>query len=513
MGEAIGVEQAQTFRSDVPGRLDRLPWSRFHWLVVAALGITWIIDGLEVTLIASVSPMLERPDTLCLTIEQVAQLSSAYLAGAVIGAMVFGYLTDRLGRKKLFVVTIGLYLISAFLTAFAWDFASFAVFRFLTGAAIGGEYSAINSAVDELIPGRVRGWADLAINGTYWVGAAAGSLACLVLLDPTFFRVDLGWRLGFGIGAALGLVIIFLRDGVPESPRWLLTHGRPDEAERIVGEIERRIEDAPGGAKLPPSECSIVIRPRGPVGFGELAGVMLKTYPSRTVLGLALIVSQAFLYNGVFFTFPLVLSTFYKVSADSTGLYLLPFALSNFLGPLLLGRFFDTVGRRIMIAGTYTLSAILLAVAGYLFATGHLTPTEQTVLWALVFFFASSAASSAYLTVSEIFPVELRGMIIALFFSVGTLLGGTFAPWFFGRLIATHSRDSLFHGDLLASGLLLATVVIVWLYGVDAERSSLEDVARPLSASDESEEKGEARPDCPPSGSSTATSGLASTLH
>ncbi len=297
--------------------------------------------------------------------------------------------------------------------------------------------------------------------------------------------MDLGWRLGFGIGAGLGLVIIFLRHHVPESPRWLLTHGRPDEAERVVGEIEEYIEGAPGATKLPPAEGSIVIKPRGPVGFGELAGVMVRTYPSRTLLGLALIVSQAFLYNGVFFTFPLVLRNFYGVPADRTGLYLLPFALSNFLGPVLLGRFFDTVGRRPMIAGTYTISAVLLAVTGYLFMKGHLTPATQTALWALVFFFASSAASSAYLTVSEIFPVELRGMVIALFFAVGTLIGGTVAPWLFGHLVDSGSRRELFYGNLLAAGLLLATVLVVRLYGVKAERSSLEEVARPLSAADE----------------------------
>jgi MFS family permease len=483
----MGVEAPRTFRSDVPARLDRLPWSRWHWMVVAALGITWIIDGLEVTMIASFSAVLQEPGSLHFTGTQIGLLNSAYLAGAVIGALVFGYLTDRLGRKKLFTVTLGLYLVSAFLTAFSWDFASFALFRFLTGAAIGGEYSAINSAIDELIPSRVRGWADLAINGTFWVGAALGSMASIVLLDPSLFRVNLGWRLGFGIGATVGLVIIFLRDHVPESPRWLLTHGQPEEAERIVGEIEERIEGAPGAAKLPPAEGTIVIRPRGPVGFGELAGTMLRTYPSRTLLGLALIVSQAFLYNGVFFTFPLVLRNFFDVPADRTGLYLLPFALSNFLGPVLLGRFFDTVGRRPMIAGTYTVSAVLLAVSGYLFAAGHLTPTTQTLLWAFVFFFASSAASSAYLTVSEIFPVELRGMVIALFFAVGTLIGGTVAPSFFGRLVDTGSRRDLFYGYLLASGLLLVTVVVVWFFGVNAERSSLEEVARPLSAADEAE--------------------------
>jgi MFS family permease len=406
----------------------------------------------------------------------------------VLGALVFGFLTDRLGRKKLFTTTLGLYLVAAFLTALSWNFTSFALFRFLTGAAIGGEYAAINSAIDELIPSRVRGWADLAINGTFWVGAAAGSLASIVLLDPRFFQPDHGWRLGFGIGAALGLVIIFLRHHIPESPRWLLTHGEPEEAERVVTEIEREIQEFPGAEPLPTPRGAITIRPRGPVGFGELAWVMLRTYPSRTVLGLALIISQAFLYNGLFFTFPLVLRNFYGVPADRTGLYLLPFALSNFLGPVLLGRFFDTIGRRPMIGGTYAISAVLLALTGYLFLAERLTPTTQTLLWALVFFFASPAASSAYLTVSEIFPVELRGMVIARFFATGTLMGGTLAPWLFGRLIDSGSRRALFTGDLLASTLLLLTVLVVWRYGVKAERSSLEEIAAPLSAVSDGDE-------------------------
>ncbi len=485
MGVAVVAEKAGTFRSDVPARMDRLPWSRWHWLVVVALGVTWIIDGLEITMVASFGAVLEEKDTLHFTALQVTMLNSAYLAGAVMGALVFGYLTDRLGRKKLFTVTLGLYLASAFLTALSWNLSSFAAFRFLTGAAIGGEYSAINSAIDELIPGRVRGWADLAINGTFWVGAAVGSLASLLLLDRSIFPVDIGWRLGFGIGAALGLVIIFLRDAIPESPRWLLTHGHPEEAERVVAEIEKTIERIPGMAKLPPPGRSITIRTRGPVGFGELAAVMVKTYPSRTVLGLAMIISQAFLYNGVFFTFPLVLNRFFDVAADRTGLYLIPFALSNFLGPVALGRFFDTIGRRVMIAASYSTSAVLLALAGYLFAADTLTATTQTILWALVFFFASSAASAAYLTVSEIFPVELRGMVIALFFAAGTLLGGTVAPSFFGYLVGTGSRQYTFYGYLSASGLLLATVAVVCFFGVDAEGASLEDVARPLSAADE----------------------------
>ena len=481
----IDQQASPTFRSDVPARLDRLPWSRWHWMVVTALGITWIIDGLEVTMMGAVSTVLQEPQSLHFSGTEIGLLGTAYLAGAVLGALVFGYLTDRLGRKKLFTVTLGLYLVAAFLTAISWNFTSFACFRFLTGAAIGGEYSAINSAIDELIPARVRGWADLAINGTFWLGSAAGSLASVVLLDRRFLPVDLGWRLAFGLGAALGLVIIALRRHVPESPRWLLTHGHPEEAERIVDQLERQIEEDPAVGALPEAKGWITIRPRGAIGFGELAGVMVRKYLRRTVLGLSLIISQAFLYNGVFFTFPLVLRKFYGIHPDRTGFYLLPFALSNFLGPLLLGRFFDTVGRKPMIGSTYTVSAVLLAATGYLFAAGHLTATTQTLLWAVIFFFASSAASSAYLTVGEIFPVELRGMVIALFFACGTLIGGTLAPWLFGALIDSGSRRYLFYGDLFGAALLLSTVGVVAAFGVQAERTSLEDIAQPLSAVEE----------------------------
>ena len=481
----IDQQATPTFRSDVPARLDRLPWSRWHWMVVTALGITWIIDGLEVTMMGAVSTVLQEPQSLHFSGTEIGLLGTAYLAGAVLGALVFGYLTDRLGRKKLFTVTLGLYLVAAFLTAISWNFTSFTCFRFLTGAAIGGEYSAINSAIDELIPARVRGWADLAINGTFWLGSAIGSLASVVLLDRRFLPVDLGWRLAFGLGAALELVIIALRRHVPESPRWLLTHGHPEEAERIVDQLERQIEEDPAVGALPEAKGWITIRPLGAIGFGELAGVMVRKYLRRTVLGLSLIISQAFLYNGVFFTFPLVLRKFYGIHPDRTGFYLLPFALSNFLGPLLLGRFFDTVGRKPMIGSTYTVSAVLLAATGYLFAAGHLTATTQTLLWAVIFFFASSAASSAYLTVSEIFPVELRGMVIALFFACGTLIGGTLAPWLFGALIDSGSRRYLFYGDLFGAALLLSTVGVVAAFGVQAERTSLEDIAQPLSAVEE----------------------------
>jgi MFS family permease len=468
--------------TNVPARLDRLPWSRWHWRVVIALGITWIIDGLEVTLVGTVVPVLQDPQTLHLTPAQLGGLNSAYLVGAVLGALVFGYLTDRLGRKKLFFVTLAVYLVGALLSAFSWDFWSFALFRFITGAGIGGEYSAINSAIDELIPARVRGWADLAINGTFWVGAATGNLAALLLLDRRLLPIDLGWRLGFGIGAALGLGILFMRRFIPESPRWMITHGQADEAEEVVAEVEREIKGE--GKALPAPEGTIAVR-EVHVGFGQIAETMLRTYPTRTVLGLALIVAQAFLYNGVSFTFGLVLVNFYGIAENKAGLYLLPFALTNFLGPLLLGRLFDTVGRRPMIAGTYAVSAGLLVLSGLLSMMGVLGPASQTALWALIFFFASAAASSAYLTVSEIFPVEMRGLVIALFYAVGTAIGGPAASWLFGELIETGSATYLFYGYLGAAVLLLITVGIVLKYGVKAEGSSLEAIAEPLSAARE----------------------------
>jgi MFS family permease len=470
------------FRTDLPARLDRLPWSRWHWLVVVALGITWVIDGLEVTLVGAISTVLVEPGTLHLRPSQIGLLNTAYLVGAVLGALGFGYLTDRLGRKKLFTVTLGLYLTAALLTAFSWNFASFAFFRFLTGAGIGGEYAAINSAIDELIPARVRGWADLAINGTFWLGAAAGSLATVVLLDTQRLPVNLGWRLGFGIGAVVGLGIVFLRHWVPESPRWLLIRGRREEAERIITEIEQQVEESTGRGALAAPEGSITIKPGVDVNFASIAKVLLRTYPKRVVLCLALVVSQAFLYNGVAFSFGLILRQFYGVAPDRVGLYLLPFALTNFLGPLLLGRLFDVVGRKPLIAGTLTVSAVLLALDAWLFAAAWHAVAGQTALWAAIFFFASAAASAAYLTVSEIFPLEMRGLVIALFYAVGTGLGGPVASWLFGWLVGTGSRRLLSYGDLLGAGLLLATAVVVAFLGVKAERTSLEQIATPLSA-------------------------------
>jgi MFS family permease len=478
-GMSLAQNGTAPIETDIPARMDRLPWGRWHWKVVIALGITWIIDGLEVTLVGAIGGVLTRKDTLHFTEGQVGLQGTAYLIGAVVGALVFGYLTDKLGRKKLFTVTLGLYLVSAFATGFAWDFWSFAVFRFFTGAGIGGEYSAINSAIDELIPARVRGRVDLAINGSYWIGAAVGSVSTLVLLDPRFFPIDLGWRVGFGIGAVLGLVIIFYRHHVPESPRWLVTHGHQDEANKVVAEIEKHFED--DGATLEPVHETIRLQPRHDVGFLLIARTMVKTYPGRSVLGLTLMISQAFLYNAIFFTYALVLTKFYEVPGDRTGLYLLPFALGNFLGPVTLGHLFDTVGRKVMISATYAASAVLLAVTGWLFAHGHLSATSQTVLWTVIFFFASAASSSAYLTVSEVFPLEMRGMAIALFYALGTTVGGTAAPWVFGRLIESGSRFNVFYGYLFASGLLAVAVVVTLIFGVKAEGASLESVADPLS--------------------------------
>lgn len=465
----------------IPARIDRLPWSRFHWVVVFALGITWILDGLEVTLKGAVSGVLQEPGTLHFTSQQIGSIASFYLIGAVFGALVFGRLTDRFGRKMLFFVTLAVYVAGVLLTAISWNFWSFAFFRLLTGLGIGGEYAAINSAVDELIPARLRGRIDLIINGSYWIGAALGSGATLVLLDPEILPVDVGWRVGFGIGAVLGLCILFLRRYVPESPRWLATHGRVDEAEEVVKRIEEWVEEDTG-EKLEMPDDRLTIHPRKTFSFLTVAHTMFVKYPSRSVLGLSLMISQAFLYNAVFFTYALILTDFYGVDPSDTGLYLLPFAVGNFFGPLILGRFFDTVGRRQMIILTYVFSGLLLIATGYLFTRGSLTAYSQTGLWTVIFFFASAAASSAYLTVSEIFPLETRALAIAFFYSLGTAAGGIVAPWLFGTLIGTGNRMNVFYGYGVAAALMLGAAGVEAWVGVKAERQSLEKVASPLSA-------------------------------
>jgi MFS family permease len=467
--------------SDVPARLDRLPWSGFHRLVVAALGITWILDGLEVTLAGSVAAALQTSPRLHLTAEQVGLTGSAYLIGAVLGSLYFGHLTDRLGRKKLFNVTLGVYLAATAATAFSWNFESFLFFRFLTGAGIGGEYSAINSAIQELIPARLRGRTDLAINGSFWIGAAAGALVSVPLLDHTLVGPDLGWRLAFGSGAVLGLFILYLRRFLPESPRWLMIHGREGEARTVVEEIEARVI-ASGHRELPPYEPTLSLGDPHHLTLGSVARTLLKHYPDRTALGLVLMASQAFIYNAIFFTYALVLTKFYGVAADRVGLYILPFALGNFLGPLLLGPLFDTVGRKPMIAITYTLSGVLLAVTAQLFQMGLLSATTQTALWTAVFFFASAAASAAYLTVGECFPLEIRALTIALFYAFGTLLGGVGGPWLFGVLIQHGGRGEIVYGYFFGAAVMVLAALVELRLGVKAERRSLEDVAPPLSS-------------------------------
>ncbi|HEX9103149.1 MAG TPA: MFS transporter [Polyangia bacterium] len=470
--------------TDIPARLDRLPWARWHWLVVIALGITWILDGLEVTIVGSLGAVLQEPGTLGLRPHDVGLAATAYIGGAIVGALFFGRLTDRLGRKKLFLVTLGVYLGATALTALSWSFAAFACFRALTGFGIGGECAAMNSAIDELLPARVRGFADLALNGTYWIGAALGALASALLLDPRVVGHALGWRLAFGLGALLGFSILFIRRLLPESPRWLIIHGRHDEAERVVRQIEATVMREDRVAALPPPHGTLRIHVRPHTSLGDVVRTLGGPYRRRTLLSLGLMISQAFFYNAVFFTYALVLATFYGVPPERIGFYIVPFAVGNFLGPLTIGRLFDSIGRRTMIAATYAASAVMLFGTGLLFARGLLTATSQTVLWSVIFFVASSAASSAYLTVSEIFPLEMRAMAIAVFYAVGTGVGGLLAPALFGALIETKSRAALFAGYSLGALLMLGGAAVAWFLGVDAERRSLEELALPITPSE-----------------------------
>ena len=417
---------------------------------------------------------------------QISGAGTFYLLGAVLGALFFGRLTDRLGRKMLFMITLGVYLIATVATAFSFSFIWFAACRFLTGAGIGGEYAAINSAIDELIPARARGWTDLAINGTWWVGTAVGAALTTVLLNPNLLSVDVGWRLAFGMGAILGMAILFVRRYVPESPRWLMMHGRFEEAEQVVGMIEHEIMREDRIQSLPEPQGSMLIRPQGTVSYGKIARAMLKDYPTRSLLGFALMVGQAFLYNAIFFTYGLVLTTFYHIPASTIGLYLIPFAIGNIVGPLTLGRLFDTIGRRQMISFTYIISGVLLTITGWLFLQGALNAVTQTICWSIIFFFASAGASAAYLTVSEVFPLEVRALAIALFYAIGTGAAAV-APVLFGALIQSGKPLNVFYGDLVGAALMAGAGVIAWFFAVKAERQSLENIARPLSFVEEAE--------------------------
>lgn len=467
--------------TDIPSRLDHLTWSAFHTRVVLALGITWILDGLEVTLAGALSGALKQSPSLQFSNLDIGIANSAYLAGAVLGALGFGWLTDRTGRRKLFFITLALYLTATAATALSWSIAIYALFRFLTGAGIGGEYTAINSTIQELVPARYRGWTDLIINGSFWIGAALGAASAIILLDPAFVGPDLGWRLAYLIGAGLGLIVLVMRMWIPESPRWLMIRGRLEAAQAVVADIERAalgyVRDS-----AQPAFPKIRLRMRDHTPLAEVAQTLFSTYRTRALVGLSLMVAQAFFYNAIFFTFALVLTDFYGIGADQVGWYILPFAAGNFLGPLLLGRLFDTLGRRAMIAFTYGVSGLLLALSGYLFSIGALSAQTQTIAWMVIFFFASPAASAAYLTVSETFPLEMRAFAIAIFYAIGTGVGGVVGPALFGALIDTGSRNSVFAGYLFGAALMVAAAWIALRHGIAAERKSLESVAPPLAS-------------------------------
>lgn len=481
MAETEAVGKLTWIETDVPQRMDRLPWSKWHWLVVIGLGVTWVLDGLQVTLAGSIGAILQNPKALGLSAIEVGASASSYLTGAVMGALFFGYATDRFGRKKLFYITLSVYLVAAALTAFSWNFYSYAAFMWIAGAGIGGEYAAINSAIDELIPARVRGKVDLVINSTYWLGAMMGAGATVILLNEKYFPMWLGWRVSYAIGAVLGLGVLFIRHWVPESPRWLMTHGRNDEAEQVVADIEKQITES--GGELPPVEepkLKIAVHTKTP--WKQIWETLVVHHKTRTFLGLVLMSAQAFFYNAIFFTYSLVLNKFYKVPAETVSWYILPFALGNLLGPVLLGHFFDTIGRKPMIIFTYGASGVLLAVSALLFQLDLLNPITQSIAWVAIFFIASSAASSAYLTVSELFPLEMRALAIALFYATGTLVGGVFAPSIFASLIESGSRINLTMGYFAGAALMIFAAIVEHFYGVAAERQSLEVISPPLSS-------------------------------
>jgi len=476
---ATPARQDGIIETDISARLDALPFGRFHLLVIVALGITWILDGLEVTLAGALAGELKSTAALGLSNTQVGLAGSGYLSGAVFGAFFFGWLTDRLGRKKLFTITLAVYLLATAATGFSWDALSFILFRFITGAGIGGEYAAINSTIQELIPARFRGWTDLLINGSFWVGAALGAGGSLVLLDPAFINPAIGWRLAFLIGATIGLVILVMRLWIPESPRWLVTHGWPQAADTIVRGIEAQFARCETSANR-----KVRLRMRSRTPLTEVARTLFKTYRQRTLVGLSLMAAQAFFYNAIFFTYALVLTDFYHTPADRVGWYILPFAAGNVLGPLLLGRLFDTVGRKTMIASTYAAAGLLLAIAADLFSRDLLSAQSLTIAWMSVFFFASAAASSAYLTVSEIFPLEIRALAIAFFYAIGTGAGGIAGPLLFGILINGGSRGDVAVGYVIGAALMIGAAAVEALWGVAAERKPLETVARPLALVD-----------------------------
>jgi MFS family permease len=485
-GMSAEAASAETGRieTNIPARLDRLPWAKFHWLVVIGLGTVWILDGLEVTIVGSIAPRMTEPGSgIAITTAQIGTAAAVYVAGACVGALFFGQLTDRFGRKKLFLLTLGVYILATLATAASWTAWFFFLCRFFTGAGIGGEYAAINSAIDELIPARVRGRVDLIINGSYWVGAAAGSAVAILLLDKTLLSSSVGWRISFLLGAILGLAVLFVRRNVPESPRWLFIHGQEEEAERIVRSIEEGIE-RDTDEHLEEPDQSITVRQREKIPFREIAKTAFKRYPRRAILGLALFIGQAFLYNGVTFNLGTLYTGFFGVSSSFVPVFLIVFAAGNFLGPLLLGRLFDTLGRKPMIAGTYLGSAAVAALLAILFtgnSLGGSAWTFQAFIFA-TFFLASAGASAAYLTVSEIFPMETRALAIAFFFAIGTGIGGIIGPLLFANMIASGNRGEVATAFFIGAAVMAVGGIVELFYGVKAEQVPLENIAKPLTA-------------------------------
>src|SRR3954454_21584664 len=472
-------------RSTIPARIDRLPWSPFHTRLVIALGVAWVLDGLEITVASAVTDKLTQPDTLALSSTQAGLIATVYLAGEVVGALFFGRMSDKLGRKKLFIITLAVYLIGSGLTALTLGNNAFWIgflylTRFISGMGIGGEDAAINSAIDELIPARYRGRVDIAVNGTYWAGAILGTLGTFIFLNV--MSPSVGWRLAFLLGPVLGLVIIFVRRHLPESPRWQVMHGRAEEAEQSINFIEHEVEH--GGRQLSrvPDDKAIDLVPAEKIGYVALARVLFKEFPSRSAYVSTLMITQSFLYNSIFFTYTLVLGNFYGVSSESAPLFLIAFAVGNLSGPLTIGQLFDTLGRKQMIAGTYIISGVLLAITAFLFRADVLNATTQTIAWCVIFYFASAGASAAYLTVSEIFPQEVRAKAIAVFFAIAQCFGAL-GPVIYGALIGEgESRTPLFYGYLLGAGVMVLGGLVAAFIGVSAENKSLEDIATPFAA-------------------------------
>jgi MFS family permease len=473
-------------RSLIPARLDRLGWSRFHTMLIVALGVAWVLDGLEVTIASNVTALISKPQALNLSSSEVAfSVGTIYLLGEVAGALFFGRLSDKWGRRNLFMITLGVYLFGGLLTALtaghsqAWVYWLWAS-RFIAGMGIGGEYAAINSAIDELIPAKHRGRVDIAVNGTYWAGAFLGTIVTLVAEHN--FPVSYSWRLAFLTGPILGFVIIFVRKNLPESPRWLLMHGREEEAEAEVARIEDAVKKSGGTLGEVDDSKALEVAPATNIGFLALARTLFVTYPRRSILGATLMITQSFLYNAIFFTYAIVLTKVYGVSSGDTPYYFMFFALGNLSGPLTIGRLFDTIGRRRMISGTYIVAGSLLVISALLFKAGDLNATTQTVCWCVIFFFASSGASAAYLTVSEIFPVEVRAKAIAVFFAIAQSFGA-FGPWIYGQLIGTgQDHFKVFIAYIIGAAVMIIGGAVEIFIGIDAEQRSLEDIASPLSS-------------------------------